>query len=81
MKNLILATTFAMFGTIAVSAQTTPQMKNDTVKPDTTRSRDMRTDNMNNGTNNNWDKSKTDTANWKNRDATTGDRKMKKKNK
>lgn len=89
MKNLILATAFAMFGTIAVSAQTTPQMKNDTVKPDTTRSRDMRTDNMNNGTNgtmnngtnNNWDKSKTDTANWKNRDATTGDRKMKKKNK
>jgi len=85
MKKLILATALAMFGTIAVSAQTTPQ-KTDTVKPDTTRSRDMRTDNMNNstmnnGTNNNWDKSKTDTANWKNRDATTGDRKMKKKNK
>lgn len=91
MKNLILATALAMFGTIAVSAQTTPQ-KTDTVKPDTTRNRDMRNDNMNNGTNgtmnngtnnnnNNWDKSKTDTVNWKNRDATTGDRKMKKKNK
>ncbi len=82
MKKLIVATAFAMFGTITVSAQTTPQKTTtDTVKPDTTRNRDMRTDNMNNGTNNNWDKSKTDTANWKNRDATTGDRKMKKKNK
>ena len=95
MKNLILATAFAMFGTITVSAQTTPQKTTtDTVKPDTTRNRDMRNDNnMNNGTNgttnnngtmnnnNNWDKSKTDTASWKNKDATTGDRKMKKKNK
>jgi hypothetical protein len=99
MKKLIVAIAFAMFGTITVSAQTTPQKTTtDTVKPDTTRNRDMRNDNnlnngtngtlnngtngtLNNGTNNNWDKSKTDTASWKNRDATTGDRKMKKKNK
>lgn len=84
MKKLILATAFAMFGTIAISAQTTP------ARPDTTKNKDMRTDNMNTGntgtlnngtTNNNWDKAKTDTAAWKNKDATTGDRKTKKKNK
>ncbi|UPQ74487.1 hypothetical protein [Chryseobacterium nepalense] len=88
MKNLILATALAMFGTIAVSAQTTPQKTaTDSMKTDTARHKDMNngtTGTMNTGTNNsnnNWDKSKTDTANWKNRDATTGDRKMKKKNK
>lgn len=93
MKNLILATALAMFGTIAVSAQTTPQKtKADTARPDTTRSRDMQNGNMNNGTNgtlnnngmnntnNNWDKFKTDSTSWKNKDATTGDRKTKKKN-
>lgn len=95
MKKLILATAFAMFGTIAVSAQTTPQTTTvDTARPDTTKNKDMRTDNMNTGntgtlnngntngtTNNNWDKAKSDTAAWKNKDATTGDRKTKKKNK
>ncbi|NML58438.1 hypothetical protein [Chryseobacterium cheonjiense] len=89
MKNLILATAFAMFGTIAVSAQTTPQKTStDSMRTDTTRNKDMNngtTGTMNNtgtnNSNNNWDKSKTDTASWKNRDATTGDRKMKKKNK
>lgn len=78
-----------MFGTIAVSAQTTPQKTStDSMKTDTTRNKDMNngtTGTMNNtgtnNSNNNWDKSKTDTASWKNRDATTGDRKMKKKNK
>jgi len=93
MKKLILATAFAMFGTIAVSAQTTTV---DTARPDTTKNKDMRTDNMNTGNNgtmntgNNegtmnstkdWDKAKTDTAALKNKDATAGDRKMKKKNK
>jgi hypothetical protein len=37
----------------------------------------MTTGNMNNSI----DKPKTDTAKWNNREATTGDRKMKKKNK
>lgn len=93
MKKLILAASFAMFGAIAVSAQTTTV---DTAKPDTTKNKDMRTDNMstgNTGTMNNgstdgtmnstkdWDKAKADTAALKNKDATTGDRKMKKKNK
>ncbi|MGE4512597.1 MAG: hypothetical protein AB7E26_02120 [Chryseobacterium sp.] len=79
MKNLILATAFAMFGTIAVSAQITPQKtKTDTIKPDTVRNSNMTTGNMNN---NSMDKPKTDTAKWNNREATTGDRKMKKKNK
>lgn len=96
MKKLILATAFAMFGTIAVSAQTTQTTTVDTARPDTTKNKDMRTDNMNTGTtgtiNNgntdgtlnttkDWDKSKTDTTALKNKDATTGDRKMKKKNK
>lgn len=92
MKKLILATAFAMFGTIAVSAQTTQTTTVDTARPDTTKNKDMRTDNMNTGTtgtmNNgntdgtkDWDKSKTDTTALKNKDATTGDRKTKKKNK
>jgi hypothetical protein len=73
MKNLILATAFAMLGTITVSAQTTQKKRTDTARPDTTRqSRDMH-----DGSN----KSKSDTAKWKNTDATTGDKKMKKKNK
>lgn len=73
MKNLILATAFVMFGTSMVSAQTTQKKRTDTARPDTTRhSRDM---------DNGWNKSKTDTAKWKNTDATTGDKKMKKKNK
>lgn len=90
MKKLILATAFAMFGTIAVSAQTTTV---DTARPDTTKNKDMRTDNMNTGSmnsgntngtmdsNKDWNKAKTDSAAWKNKDATTGDRKSKKKNK
>lgn len=81
MKNLVLATAFAVFGTITVSAQTTPQMKADTARPDTTRNRDMKTNNMNqNDINSSWDKSKTDTANWKNKDGMKSERKMKKKN-
>ncbi|WP_027381071.1 hypothetical protein [Chryseobacterium daeguense] len=79
MKNLVLAAAFAVFGLTTVSAQTTPQ-KRDTVRPDTTRTQNnMRNDNMNN--NNNLDKSKTDTANWKNKDAVKEDKKMKRKNK
>ncbi|MDP9958622.1 hypothetical protein [Chryseobacterium lathyri] len=88
MKKLILATAL-LVGTVAVSAQVTPQ-KRDTMRSDTTKSnRDMRNDNstMNNNnnmdntnSNNGWDKAKTDTTNSKNRDAVKGDRKMKKKN-
>lgn len=78
MKNLVLATVFAVFGTVTLSAQTTPQ-RIDTARPDTTRnSRTMKDNHMNS---NNWDKSKKDTANWKNKDATKSDRKMKNKNK
>lgn len=77
MKNLILATAFAVFGTVALSAQTTPQKRADTLRPDTTRNRDLKRDSMNNS----WDKSKSDTNHWKNKDATKADRKMKRKNK
>lgn len=75
MKKFILATAFAFVGTIAVSAQVTPQ-KTDTVRPDTTRThRDMKKDDKN------WDKSKSDTTKWKNKDAVEGDKKMKRKEK
>ncbi len=84
MKNLILAAAFIAFGTITASAQTTPQKKTDTTRSDTTRHNgNMNNNNMNNPggtTNNDWDKSKTDTANWKNKDGMKTDRKMKKKN-
>lgn len=89
MKNLILTAAFVAFGTITASAQTTPQKKMDTTRSDTTRNNgNMGTGNMNNNnmnnpngtTNNDWDKSKTDTANWKNKDGMKTDRKMKKKN-
>jgi len=81
MKKLILATAL-LVGTVAISAQTTPQ-KRDTTRPDTTRThRDMKDSTMNKtNSGNSWDKSKTDTANSKNRDAVQSDRKMKKKNK
>jgi hypothetical protein len=93
MKKLILATAL-LVGTVAVSAQTTPQ-KRDTTKTDTT-NRDMRNDNstLNNGnstnntnsmnntnSNNSWDKAKSDTTNLNNKDAVQSDRKTKKKNK
>lgn len=78
MKSLMLATVFAVFGTVTLSAQTTPQ-RTDTARPDTTRNSRTMKDNHMNG--NNWDKSKKDTANWKNKDATKSDRKMKNKNK
>ncbi|WP_139166217.1 hypothetical protein [Chryseobacterium soldanellicola] len=79
MKKLFLALTFVVAGMMTVSAQTTPQKKTDTIKPDTTRNqRDMKKDHNNNMNNNNT----TDTTgNWKSKDATTGDKKMKKKNK
>ena len=84
MKNLILAAAFVAFGTITVSAQTTPQKKADTTRRDTTRNHgNINNNNMNNPngtTNNDWDKSKTDTANWKNKDGMKSDRKMIKKN-
>jgi hypothetical protein len=95
MKNLILAAAFAAFGTITASAQTTPQKKMDTTRNTTQNNGNMGTGNMNNsngmnntngmnnsnGTNNHdWDKSKNDTANWKNKDGMKTDRKMKKKN-
>ncbi|WP_294236233.1 hypothetical protein [uncultured Chryseobacterium sp.] len=80
MKNLMLA---VAFGTITASAQTTPQKKMDTTRSDTTRNNgNMGTGNTNNPngtTNNDWDKSKTDTANWKNKDGMKTGRKMKKK--
>ncbi|WP_294332108.1 hypothetical protein [uncultured Chryseobacterium sp.] len=83
MKNLMLAAAFVAFGTITASAQTTPQKKMDTTRSDTTRNNgNMETGNMNNPngtTNNDWDKSKTDTANWKNKDGMKTERKMKKK--
>ena len=77
MKKLILAAAFTVAGMMTVSAQTTPQ-KRDTVRQDTTRHHNnMKQDN----TNNNWDKSKTDTTSLKNKDAVKSDRKMKKKDK
>jgi len=91
MKNLILAAAFVAFGTITASAQTTPQKKMDTTR----NNGNMGTGNMNNSngmnntngmnspngtTNNDWDKSKTDTATWKNKDGMKTDKKMKKKN-
>ncbi|WP_294265136.1 hypothetical protein [uncultured Chryseobacterium sp.] len=83
MKNLMLAAAFVAFGTITASAQTTPQKKMDTTRSDTTRNNgNMATGNMNNPngtTNNDWDKSKTDTANWKNKDGMKTEKKMKKK--
>lgn len=79
----MLAAAFVAFGTITTSAQTTPQKKMDTTRSDTTRNNgNMGTGNMNNpngATNNDWDKSKTDTANWKNKDGMKTERKMKKK--
>ncbi len=79
----MLAAAFVAFGTITASAQTTPQKKMDTPRSDTTRNNgNMGTGNMNNPngtTNNDWDKSKTDTANWKNKDGMKTERKMKKK--
>lgn len=79
----MLAAAFVAFGTITASAQTTPQKKMDTTRSDTTRNNgNMATGNMNNPngtTNNDWDKSKTDTANWKNKDGMKTERKMKKK--
>ncbi len=79
----MLAAAFVAFGTITASAQTTPQKKMDTTRSDTTRNNgNMETGNMNNPngtTNNDWDKSKTDTANWKNKDGMKTERKMKKK--
>ncbi len=79
----MLAAAFVAFGTITASAQTTPQKKMDTTRSDTTRNNgNMGTGNMNNPngiTNNDWDKSKTDTANWKNKDGMKTERKMKKK--
>lgn len=48
MKKLVLALAFAVAGMITVSAQTTPQKKNDTIRPDTTRTqRDMKVDHNN----------------------------------
>lgn len=79
----MLAAAFVAFGTITASAQTTPQKKMDTTRSDTARNNgNMGTGNMNNPngtTNNDWDKSKTDTANWKNKDGMKTERKMKKK--
>ncbi len=79
----MLAAAFVAFGTITASAQTTPQKKMDTTRSDTTRNNgNMATGNMNNPngtTNNDWDKSKTDTANWKNKDGMKTEKKMKKK--
>lgn len=79
----MLAAAFVAFGTITASAQTTPQKKMDTTRSDMTRNNgNMGTGNMNNPngtTNNDWDKSKTDTANWKNKDGMKTERKMKKK--
>ncbi len=79
----MLVAAFVAFGTITASAQTTPQKKMDTTRSDTTRNNgNMATGNMNNPngtTNNDWDKSKTDTANWKNKDGMKTERKMKKK--
>ncbi len=79
----MLAAAFVAFGTITASAQTTPQKKMDTTRSDTTRNNgNMGTGNMNNPngtTNNDWDQSKTATANWKDKDGMKTERKMKKK--
>ncbi|GEN75699.1 hypothetical protein [Chryseobacterium hagamense] len=89
MKNLILAAAFVAFGTITASAQTTPQKRMDTTRDTTRNNGNMGTGTMNNSngmnttngtTNHDWDKSKTDTASWKNKDGMKTDRKMKKKN-
>jgi hypothetical protein len=76
MKKLVLALTFAVAGMITVSAQTTPQKKTDTIRPDTTRTqRDMKVDHNNM----NHDMPADTTKNWKSKEATKGDKKKKNK--